>query len=33
MFLPYDPSEVIQNGHNGLLIPDGDHPAYVAALR
>ena len=30
---PRGPGEVIQNAHNGLLIPDGDHPAYVAALR
>jgi len=29
---PRGPGEVIQHGHNGLLIVDGDHPAYVDAL-
>ena len=30
---PRGPRELVSDGQNGFLVPDGDHAAYVAAMR
>ena len=32
MDCPRGPRQIIEDGHNGLLVPDGDEPAFAAAL-